>query len=76
MTYELKFILGFLAYIAIGIFLFSIAEELGLVDSTKSDPITILAWPLILAILIIGAVVIAFPEWLAKVVMDRIKKRK
>lgn len=78
MTPELKFLLGFLAYIAIGVFLCTIADELGFIDRTNDDPAAILAciWPLTLAILIIGAVVIVFPEWLAKVIMDRVKKRK
>ena len=76
MTPELKLLLGFLAYIAIGVFLCTIADELGFIDSTKDDPILACIWPFTLAILIIGAVVIAFPEWWAKAVMERVKRRK
>ena len=78
MSIGIKILGGILLYFAIGVFLCTIADELGFIDITNDDLAAILVciWPLTLAILIIGAVVIVFPVWLAKAVMERVKRRK
>lgn len=78
MTFEAIKIFGIpILYLMIGIFLCTIANGLDCLyyDDDYVIPI-IIFWPLILGLAIFAAVVILFPQWLAGVIVDAIKKWK